>query len=60
MKYQITITALEPNPKAGERKYQPYGNDYMEPNELSRTVLTMELTAEQWDAIRRAALEVAK
>lgn len=56
--YRLTVARIEPNPQyeAG-RKYQ-YGTV---PNPtIETTVLSMVVTPEQFDAIRRAALEAAK
>lgn len=53
--YLLTVTHIEPNPD-----YRPgymYGSN---PATIERVVLTMHVTPEQFDAIRNAAIEVAK
>ncbi len=54
MKYRIQITKVEPNPKydPNRRSYNP------PPREFEHTALTMDLTAREFDAVRRACLVV--
>ncbi len=55
MTYLLTVTRNEPNPK-----YQPDSYRSNEAISVTTQVLTMEVTPEQFDRIRNAALEVCK
>jgi NTP pyrophosphatase (non-canonical NTP hydrolase) len=66
MNYRITIERYDPNPAYNaeeEERRMRRGNWDNAPSQqafLQCTVLNMEVTAEQFDAIRKAALEVCK
>jgi hypothetical protein len=64
VKYILNIARHDPNPKydareARDRMNAAY-NTYVEQPFFESQVLLMEITPEQFDAIRAAALEVAK
>jgi len=57
MKIKLVVTKIEPHPKAGERNYQSYG-DGVFPDEIGTEILVVELTEEEYAAVKRAVLEV--
>lgn len=60
MNYEIKITKREPNPdyKPPKTAQQIYRESYDIPRELIHEVLSIEITEEQYKAIKKAALEV--
>jgi hypothetical protein len=61
--YMLTVKRYEANPAFDPDKHGLGDNIYGRPEPsatIERIVLTMHVTNEQFDAIRRAALEVAK
>lgn len=65
--YTLTVTASEPNPaysaeaarEAEERSQRGYPTSYHVTPTLERQVVVMALTEAQFNAVRRACLEVA-
>lgn len=58
--YIVTIQRVEPNPAYNAERAKWDSNQFTNPPTLTTQVLTMYVTAEQFEAIRRAAIEVAK
>lgn len=59
MTYTITIMRNEPNPKYDPAQANRQYSSYQEPPINTGVVLTMEVTPEQFDRIRAAALQEA-
>ena len=64
MNYMLKVTRFDAHPKAGQelpREYTGYSNGPPSryPDTVEVDVLTMEVSAEQFSAIRMAALEAA-
>jgi len=57
MMIKLVVTRIEPHPKAGQRNLNVYGNDVF-PETVEREVLAVELTEEEYAAVKRAVLEV--
>ena len=65
MTYRLTITKIEPNPEydpeeAKRRNGLLYSDKYGVPRNLETQALMSDLTDEQFNAVRRACIEVVK
>ena len=57
-KYVLIVTAVDPHPKAGQPDYNSYGMGNRYPETQERQVINVELTEEEYRAVKRAILEV--
>lgn len=62
-RYSLTVNRVEPHPKAGQtvpRQFGGFQDNGVFPETMQRQVLLVELSEEEWNAVKRSVIEASK